>query len=199
MSEQTPDQARALLDQARAELPELGGSPPVAAHSNGDAPPGSLIAELRQQRRRIAARTSKVFELPLWEGKLGVRLRYSDEKDHDRLVKVVMASDDPAVLSRANLDLVIAGCVEVLARVDDADEWGPLVEGERMRFDARLAEVLGLGPVTSARGVLVALFDTPAKAQWAIGALSTEYAQWLRGEAPEVAEALRGESPGQGS
>jgi hypothetical protein len=196
MTGELPPQAQAMLDRARADLPEPDAAP---ASSNGDAPPGSLIAGLREQHRRIAARTSHVFELPLWQGKLGIRLRYSDEKDHARLIKVVTTSDnDPAILNRANFDLVIAGTVEIVARVDEADEWGPLVDGETIRLDARLAELLKLGPCPTARAVLTALFDTPAKANWAVGRLSGEYVQWLTGEAPEVAEQFAGESPTTG-
>lgn len=173
-------------DAEPASVPEDGPEPAGNGHG---PPPDSLIAELRAQHDRIARRRSEVFALPLWDGKLGARLRYSDEGDFNRLVKAAAASaDNPAALMRANANLLIAGCEEVLGRADDSGPWVPLIDGERLRFDARLADVLQLGPVTGARDVLVALFHGPERAQWAIGRLSREYFEWLTGEAPEVAD-----------
>jgi hypothetical protein len=203
-----PEEVRAVLERARQDMPELGGEPSIIEQptepftpvgGNGD-PPDSLISELREQYRRAARQTTHVFELPGWEGRLGVRLRYVDERDRTRVVKVAMNnSEDPVALTRANIDLLVAGAVEVLARRADSEEWQPVVAGETLRFDQRLADALGLGECKRARDVVIALFHGPERAPWAVDRLSGDYGQWLRGEAPEVAETLQGESRRPGS
>ena len=196
----TPPEIRDVLERARQDMPELGGvvdAPPEAVReshiANGEAP-NSLIAGLRAQHRRIGAEKTTTIPLPWWDGKLGVRFHYLDDRGFDRLLEIASGNGTPAQIKRANRDLVIAGCDEVVARADTGDEWGPVLEGERLRFDRRLADLLELGPTESARQVLEALWDEPVKAAMAIGEVAGQYSTWLRGQAPEVAESLKGES-----
>jgi hypothetical protein len=204
-----PEEIRSVLERARQDMPELGGVTPSAglaqagidagiapdprAGNNGEAP-NSLIAGLRAQHRRIGLETTTTIALPWWDGKLGVRFHYLDDKGFDRLLEIASGNGSPSQIRRANRDLVIAGCDEVVARDSSSDEWGPVMEGERIRFDRRLAELLQLGPTETARQVLEALWDEPVKAQMAIGEVAGQYSTWLRGQAPEVAERLQGES-----
>jgi hypothetical protein len=205
---ETPEEIRSVLDRARGDMPELAGLTPSAGLAqaaidagiapdpragNGQAP-NSLIAGLREQHRRIGLAKTTTIPLPWWDGKLGVRFHYLDDRGFDRLLEIATGSGTPEQIKRANRDLVIAGCDEVVARADTGEEWGPLVEGERLRFDARLAELLQLRAGDSARSVLEALWDDPVKAQLAIGQIAGDYSTWLRGQAPGVAERLAGES-----
>jgi hypothetical protein len=200
---ETPPEIRDVLERARGEMPELGGltdrpgtiepeSAP-APHANGEAP-NSLIGALREQHRRIGLEKATTIPLPWWDGKLGIRFRYLDDRGFDRLLEVAAGNGSPAQIKRANRDLVIAGCEEVVARADSDEAWGPLIEGQRMRLDRDLADALKLGPTESARQVLEALWDGNVKAQLAIGEVAGQYSDWLRGQAPEVAERLQGES-----
>jgi hypothetical protein len=205
----TPPEIRDVLERARQDMPELAGVTPSAGlaqaaidagiapdprASNGEAP-NSLIAGLREQHHRIGLAKTTTIALPWWEGKLGVRFHYLDDRGFDRLLEIAAGSGTPDEIKRANRDLVIAGCDEVVARADTGDDWGPLMEGEHLRFDRRLADLLQLGGVRdSARSVLEGLWDDPVKAQLAIGQLAGDYSTWLRGQAPGVADRLVGES-----
>jgi hypothetical protein len=200
---ETPPEIRDVLERARGDMPELGGltdrpgaiepEPAPAPHANGEAP-NSLIGALREQHRRIGLEKATTIPLPWWDGKLGIRFRYLDDRGFDRLLEVAAGNGSPAQIKRANRDLVIAGCEEVVARADSDEAWGPLIEGQRMRLDRDLADALKLGPTESARQVLEALWDGNVKAQLAIGEVAGQYSDWLRGQAPEVAERLQGES-----
>jgi hypothetical protein len=193
MSESTPPEVLARLPHSP---PSQAGHPPI---ENGE-PPSSLIAGLREQHRRIEQRTSVLLELPLWEGKLACRYHYLDERSLDRLIRRITGSDDPATIRGANADLLIGGCDELLARRDEDDDWGPIIEGEHLRYDTRLAELLQL-PLEqdSARGVVDALFGGRVRGAMALGAHAQQYIEWLQGQAPEVAEQFRGESPSAGT
>jgi hypothetical protein len=199
-----PEGARELYDRVRGELPGLAEAPRPIETVDAE-PASSLIAELRAQHARIARRTHTTIELPrgLWAGKLAVRYRYPDERSFDRLVTNAVNANDSQSQARANVDLMIAGCEEVVGRADDGDAWGPIIDGERVRYDKRLSDALGLG-VDSARDVVYALFAPPGadarvKAAMAIGAHADLYVKWLQGETPEVVEALSGESPAPGA
>jgi hypothetical protein len=204
----TPPEIRDVLERASRDMPELGGVAPSAGLAqaaidagiapdpragNGEAP-NSLIGALREQHRRIGLEKTTTIPLPWWDGKLGIRFRYLDDRGFDRLLEVAAGNGSPAQIKRANRDLVIAGTEEVVARTDSGEPWGPLIEGQRMRLDRELADALQLGPTESARQVLEALWDEPVKAQMAIGEVAGHYSDWLRGQAPEVAERLAGES-----
>lgn len=205
----TPPEIRDVLARASQDMPELAGVTPSAGLAqaaidagiapdprpgNGEAP-SSLIAGLRAQHRRIGLAKTTTIPLPWWQGKLGVRFHYLDDRGLDRLLEIASGQGTPAQIKRANRDLVIAGCDEVVARTDDGEEWGPVLDGERRRFDQRLAELLQLGPTDSARQVLERLWDDPVRADVAIGEVAGQYSTWLRGQAPEVATSLQGESP----
>lgn len=204
----TPPEIRDVLARASQDMPELAGVTPSAglaqaaidagiapdpSAGNGEAP-SSLIAGLRAQHRRIGLEKTTTIPLPWWDGKLGVRFRYLDDRGFDRLLEIASGSGSPEMIRRANRDLVIAGCDEVVARADSGEEWGPVIEGERVRFDRTLADALQLGPADSARQVLFALWDDPVRAAMAVGEIAGQYSTWLRGQAPEVAKSLEGES-----
>jgi hypothetical protein len=203
-----PPELQATLDRARGEMPGLGGVTPSAGlaqaaidagiapdpHAgNGEAAPGSVLAGLREQHRRIAARTSTIIELPFWQGKLATRYHYLDERVLGRMLSMVTGATDPMVALEANTDLLIGGCDEVLARRDQGEPWGPVVEGERLRYDRRLAELLQLDAST-ARETVHALFGGRIQGAMAIGKHAANYIEWLQGETPGVVESLQGES-----
>lgn len=208
---QLPSQAEELLARARQDPPAPEDPPELAEEEEepqeelldqqespasalaDDVPPDSKIAELRRQRERIQAKRSTVLSLPHWEEKLGVKLRFADEAQFKKLLRAAGTGDDPIRALRANSNLLIAGCIEVLCRADESDDWEAIVEGESLRFDERLAEVLELGPVKSARDVLIALFGAQ-KAPWAIARLSGRYSDWLMGEEAQEAASEVGES-----
>lgn len=196
-----PPDVQATLDRARVEMPGLG-PPPLAAVEPDPAPPvveaapGSVLAGLREQHRRIAARTSTIIELPFWQGKLAVRYHYLDERVLGRMLAMVNGASDPMIALDANTDLLVGGCDEVLARRDEGERWGPVVEGERLRYDKRLAELLQLDAST-ARETVHALFGGRIRGAMAIGAHTARYVEWLQGETPGVVESLQGESETQ--
>jgi hypothetical protein len=202
MSTTPPPEVSEMLARARGEMPELAGHPPPAeqpteafeAVSNGDAP-GSVIAALRAQHRKIARRRTTVIELPrgLWNGLMAVRYHHVDDRTYRRLAQAAEETD-PSRNRAINADVLIAACDEVLGRTDENADWGPLEDGRVFRFDPELAAALQLGEVKGARGVVYRLFgETPEEATAPLARHAFRFGEWLSGEAPEVAEQLQGE------
>ena len=207
-----PPEARATLERARVDNPDLPDpaagvtaadaapgpqEPPVAANGHAD-PPGSLIAELRAQHRRLEQRKTTVIEFPygLWAGKLAVRYRLLDERALTRMLKAVQTAEGEALLE-ANADILIGGCDEVIARRDTDEPWGPIVPGEHFKFDRRLADALQLGPGDTARQVLYGLYGGRIEGALAINDQAAAYIAWAQGKTPEVVSELQGESAGR--
>lgn len=184
-----PADVRRLADQARGVE-----TPAPAREHNGEAPT-SLIADLREQHRRIRRRKHTVIELPygLWAGKLAVRYRLLDDDGLGKMLRAVQTAEGEQLLE-ANADILISACVEVLARRDTDQPWGPLVDDEHLRFEPRLAELLELGGADSARQVLYALYGGRTEGALAINDQAASYIAWAQGKTPEVVSELEGES-----
>lgn len=213
MTPEIPAEVKATLERARADIPDLpdpttgvtagrgpGGPEPEPATNGHDEPPGSLIAELRAQHRRIGQRKNTIIELPygLWAGKLAVRYHLLDERALSRMMKAVQTAEGEALLE-ANADILIGGCDEVVARRDTDEPWGPIVPGEHFKFDQRLAEALQLGPADGARQVLYGLYGGRVEGALAINDQAGDYIAWAQGKTPEVVSELEGESQGRAS
>jgi hypothetical protein len=191
-----PDEAAAILERARADGVDVAGPPPpddVASTSNGDAPAGSLLADLRAQQQRLAQRKHTIIEFPygMWGGKLAARYRLLDERALGRMLRAIQNADGEALLD-ANADILISACDEVLARRDAGEQWGPIVDGQRFRFDKQLADALEVHAET-ARQVLYILVGGRVEGAGAINDMSAQYVAWWQGKTPEVANDLRGE------
>jgi hypothetical protein len=189
-----PDEAAELLERARAD--ELGEEeePPASSSNGHGAAPGSLIAGLRAQQRQIAKGRTTIIEFPrgLWAGKLAARYQLLDERALNRLRRVTQTADADELLD-ANADVLISACLEVLARRDTSEPWGPIIEGERLRFDRQLGEALELDADT-ARQVLYALCGGRIEGAGVVNSLSADYVSWWQGATPEVVDELAGES-----
>ena len=166
---------------------------PRPGAGNGEAP-SSLIAGLRAQHRQIGLEKTTTIPLPWWDGKLGVRFRYLDDRGFDRLLEIASGSGSPEMIRRANRDLVIAGCDEVVARADSGEEWGPVIEGERVRFDRTLAERSSSAPPTAPAKYLSALWDDPVRAAMAVGEIAGQYSHVAAGPGAGGRQSLQGES-----
>jgi hypothetical protein len=195
-----PDEAAAILERARADGIDVAGphahdvDPDDPGHANGDAPPGSLLADLRAQQHRLAQRKHTIIEFPygLWAGKLAARYRLLDERALGRTLKAIQTAEGDALLE-ANADILVSACDEVLGRRDTDEPWGEIVPDERFRFDKPLANALGLHAET-ARQVLYALVGGRVEGAGAINDMSSQYVAWWQGKTPEVVSDLRGES-----
>jgi hypothetical protein len=192
-----PSEAAAILERARADGVDVAGAPVDVASpptTNGDAPPGSLLADLRAQQHRLARRKHTIIEFPygMWAGKLAARYRLLDERALDRMLRAVQTAEGEALLE-ANADILVGACDEVLGRRNTDEPWGEIIPGERFRFDKPLADALGLHAET-ARQVLYALVGGRIGGAGAINDLSGQYVAWWQGKTPEVVDDLRGES-----
>jgi hypothetical protein len=107
---------------------------------------GGTIGRIRNQREKIRAKDKLDLRVPDYED-LQIRYRLMSEKateDVARKIEAAQKSGSSKKNMGAVADFLIAACESILVRVGDGFE--PLVddEGQAIRFDASLAEVLGI-------------------------------------------------------
>jgi hypothetical protein len=108
---------------------------------------------------------------------------------------------DPTRDFAINADTLIAVCEEVLARKTRTDPLVPLVPGETVRIDWRLAEVLGVPKAlglepeqVTARMLLKEVFRGAPSPEISIGVHVNDYLEWAQGLEADTDEGLMGES-----
>jgi hypothetical protein len=153
---------------------------------------GSVLATIRARRDQLAGEKSLTIDVPGYEGLLALKMGVVATRQLQGIGERSERSNSPDAATNGNVDVVIAGLVDVLARGSVDDQLAPIDDAGAASVN-RLGELLGLD-VTSARATMIALFSGAPSPDLAIGAAAAEYIEWLRGENQEVDEALLGES-----
>jgi hypothetical protein len=157
-------------------------SPPV----EGGGGPDSPLTTLRARRKQIHADTTKDFPIPGFGGELVCRYRvlpFEEFKQIERkaLLRGEGLSTTEAALN-AYMDELIEACVGFYVKVSGKLEPGD--PDRPVRYDNRLADLLGYGPVSSAREALRGLFvegNGEARSGWAIEVHHTMVLTWMAG------------------
>ena len=111
------------------------------APAAGDAPPGSILAQLRE--RAASERRNRTLEVPVgtdrWGDMLSVRYRMPAMEEADRLLSAMARfANDAAGMGKAGLELMASCCLTVLAHADGR------TEDLETRITGHLLELLGL-------------------------------------------------------
>jgi hypothetical protein len=174
---------------------------PVEVNGSGELPsptgePDSVLQALRARRQTHAADRHVDLDVPGYRGLLVLRLGPIPSQTMSRLRERAERSRSPERDYNLNADTLIAACRQVLGRARPTDELQLLVdpEGEPVRIDERLAELLGVEGVKDARGMLRVLYEGANSPELAVAAAGGQYVEWASGANNEIDEELLGES-----
>jgi hypothetical protein len=147
---------------------------------NGHQPTG--LDWLRARHDELAQDRTMDYPVPGYSGRLVLRFGLAPWKALAKIQNIGPGDDGTALLN-VNADVLIAACRAVLVRDDE----GALVsidpEGQDVRIDKKLADLLDTG-TASARETLAWLFPSEV----AIGVCASELLQWTQGTDREVTE-----------
>lgn len=159
---------------------------------------GSTLARIREQRDSIRRQNKLDLRVPGYEDlKVSYKLMTEGQTEKvARKIESAQRSGDGKKSLDAAADFLIAACDSILVRVEDGFE--PLVDDERatVRFDSRLAEMLGF-EAGSAREVVLETFspegdDGLRRNPDAMIDHFTAIASWRRGREYEIDRDLLG-------
>jgi hypothetical protein len=164
-----------------------------APSPNGDAPL-SLLDQLRADRAEIAEEHTLDIVIPGWHRRLGLRLGPITTRQIGAMLDRVKRGSTSEQLGAAT-DTLVAATRCVLIRADASDAFEPVtVDGVEIGLEAKLTDALGLGAnITTARGVLFALYAGANAPDVAIQAANADYSDWAREASDDVDEEFRGE------
>lgn len=165
--------------------PSAAPGPPNAASAN-------VLEALKAHRARVSEEQTYDLVVPGWHELLVLRLGSITAEQQQRLVE---RAQRRRVSSSADADFLIAAFREALGRATPTGELGVLVDsdGDPVGLDERLAGLLDLGPVRSARDVVDALFSQANSPSLALASSMMEWLEWARGANEEIDEAFLGE------
>jgi len=148
---------------------------------------GSLHDELRELHAELGRDKTKAFPVPGYHGRLWVRVR---RLDPPRIAELGGQHSD----LEFNGPLLAEACEEVYAVRDGKDE--PLVgDGPPLRFDVRLAQILGMdvdaGSETLAADIVLGVFQGQ---RLVLERFVRELYAWMEGEHLEQGRWFQGES-----
>lgn len=113
-------------------------------------PDGTVAGFLRAKRAEITQQGPSEIDLvvPGYEGALVVTYRYP-EGGSDQIINAVnraQSSKEHEALAHANADVLVACCHDIRARLPggELESIDPEPAADRVRFDRRLAELLGI-------------------------------------------------------
>jgi hypothetical protein len=175
-----------------------GDGPPPGEEATVITPPssqpGSLLETLRQRRSEQAVEHAYDLEVPGYDGCLVLRLAPLAGETLSKLVDRAQKSKSPTKEFNANADMILLATQEVLGRRSRGDELESVdPDGGTVRIDERLAELFGL-QASTAREVLVALWEGVPSPEIAIGLAAAEFIEWSGEAGRENDEAFLGES-----
>jgi hypothetical protein len=159
------------------------------------APGDSVLDAVRKRREALVQDRYLDLEVPGYNRCLVLRCGPIDAKKlgqvRERAAKV---GGGAAMLDFGfNADVITDSCREVLGRRSPEDELeGIDPEGEPVRIDARLAELLGV-KADRARDLLRALYSGAPSPEVAIERAQIDLYQWSSGQEAELEEDLLGE------
>jgi hypothetical protein len=157
-----------------------------------EAAPDNVLEALKAQRAKHAEPKTYDVVVPGWGELLVLRLGAITGQQQTRLVERVRTKGVTAFY----IDQLVAAYRQTLGRTTPD---GPLLvlsnpDGDPVGLDRQLADMLELGPVMSARDVLVRLFSKANSPQTAIAAVAAEWSDWAREGDEDIDDAFVGES-----
>jgi hypothetical protein len=156
-----------------------------------EAPTGfaSIRDQIRAEREAIASEKTLDLLVPGYSGLLAVRYRSISDRELEQYIKRAQGEQSIG----ANLDLLIQTCETILYRESDEQEFTPALDenGDRIRFDIRLAEMLGIDAKT-ARETVAGFFSPDGAQPLAVAQHIGAVADWLQGKSSEIDPALLG-------
>lgn len=156
-------------------------------------PQGSVLADLRRRREELRAERETVIDIQGYDGLLGARYKpipYEKLQAIQAKAEKAEAKRSPYAVLNGQLDTLIEGCEEIVARATEDEPWAPLDADEPVKFETRLGDQDLFGfPANTAREAVRGLFPS----EIAIGNHYVEFVRWLEGTDTEVDEDLAGE------
>lgn len=168
------DHGPGLVEQLAGDLDKTPGESAATADQ-------SMISRLRAVREEIQAAGRTIdFPLAAYDAELVVRCRPITADELRRIAGRSTGRRDTRSQTQrvadSHADLMVACCVEVLARADDGD-LVQITPGEPSRIDDRLAELLAL-TASTAREAAIALWGDDL----ALAAAASKLMKWTTGE-----------------
>jgi hypothetical protein len=150
----------------------------------------TVLDALKAERARAAEPQTFDLDVPGWHGKLRLRLGSITAQQQQRIIERAQRRN-----ANAQLDFLVAAFREVLGRARTSEPFQLLVDddGDPLGLDERLADKLGLGPVSSARDVVMTLFGSANSAPVAITNAAGEWLEWAGSANGEIDQDFLGE------
>lgn len=156
--------------------------------TGGAALAGSRLDWLRAKHDALKADRTVDLAVPGYDGRVVVRYGPVPWGVMSNVQPMILAGDaDAAMFGKANADVVIAACRDVLVRDDGEDDLHGIDPEGPVRFGPELADLIGADAKT-ARGVVEWLFPS----EWAVAAHATELITWTQNAAREDNDTLAG-------
>jgi hypothetical protein len=152
---------------------------PNGAISNAD--------RIRAKREEIAAETTEVFDIPGYDGDLAARYRRMEWTEIQKVGERARASKHPHKELHGQADIIAAACIELLVRDQnnpEAYERFGEVDGEPIRFDLNLCNVMGWTDIRTARETVRAMFGNDL----AVSMHHQILLAWMSGVAKKIQE-----------
>lgn len=132
---------------------------PTRASTNGSP---SALERIRAKREAIASETTEIFDIPGYDGDLCARYRRMEWTEVRKVAERAAGSRHPQSELHGQADIIAAACVELLLRTDpnDPEHFERLgeVDGEPVRYDSNLCQMMEWPDIKSARETVRALF-----------------------------------------
>jgi len=116
---------------------------------------------IRAKREEIAGETTEIFDIPGYDGDLAARYRRMEWSEIQKVGERARASKHPQKELHGQADIIAAACVELLVRSEtnpeEYERFGE-VEGEPVRFDHNLCQIMGWGDIKTGRETVRAMF-----------------------------------------
>lgn len=162
--------------------------------SNGNMP--SALDRIRAKREQIASDTTEIFDIPGYDGELCARYRRMEWTEIRRVAERATNSRHPQKELHGQADVIAAACVELLIRPDrdnDPEKFERLgeVDGEPVRFDVNLAQMMGWEGVTRPRDIVRSMFGN----DMAVSMHHANLINWMSGQSKNFGEEEDGLDP----
>jgi hypothetical protein len=150
----------------------------------------SIRDQIRAEREAIASEKTLDLLVPGYSDLLAVRYRSISDRELEQYIKRAQGEQQSI---GANLDLLIQTCETILYRESDEQDFTPALDenGDKIRFDIRLAEMLGIDANT-ARETVSGFFSPDGAQPLAVAQHIGAVADWLQGKSSEIDPALLG-------
>jgi hypothetical protein len=168
--------------------------PALSNGGNGNGAASSLFDTLRATRAAHAAPLRYDIDVQGYDGRLVVRCGPIASTRFATITAKYERSKAPERDFNLAADVLLAACVEVLARVKSTDPLQPFDAEEPMQLDERLAHGLGFDDATSGRELVRKLFGAAPMPEVAMTEAVGGYMEWARSVDADATETFMGES-----